>query len=173
MEIPPVVVVVTVRRRPVVVPRRRWRDVVDWGRWAVVARRMVRMAVVGLRTRQWCGKCQECSDQLCLHRSSPIWNALFRCFKSLIAGVLFEPIINLRCCESLLPSSLAFKPGQRCHNPFPRRTASTRIVCVAAESLRYKRKGSKLFTPAERQALFCAAPNFLTDVTNPRDGSGF
>lgn len=41
--------------------------------------------------------------------------------------------------HKLNPSSPAFTPDHRCHNPFSRRAASARTVCVAAESLSYER----------------------------------
>ena len=96
--------------------------------------------------------------------------------RSPVAGVLSRSDIHLRACKSiqrtgrrLLTSSPGFNPGPRCHNPFPRRAASTRTVCVAAESLwsnetgdiRYSPKLLKSVSSTERQALLFAAPNFL------------
>ena len=48
-----------------------------------------------------------------------------------IAGILYYAIIYLQFSLS----SSAFILSQRRHNPFSRRAASLKIVCVAAESL--------------------------------------
>lgn len=67
---------------------------------------------------------------------------------------------------SSFPSSPAFTPDHRCHNPSPRRAASARTVCVAAESLWYRRSNPGM-TYENTNSSFKVSHCFSHRATSP------